>query len=299
MLESLFAPVGRPTAIALAICLAPVLSLAQSSPKPPAKVGEPVTTHVKVGADSKANDAVLTKAAALYFSTAKAGLVGFDCSVHPDWRAVFLAANNSAALADDDPRIVLLKSVDIVLHARMKGGSSLDWNPPAHPEKPLDADSTQLLDTMQGSTSQTLQGFLQFWTPFVDGSAIPPSSDGLEMKQTDDGGYIIHVEQDGLTLTEILSKELVVKHFNVVMDGTKVNFAPAYKETADGLLVNSFEAEISPAGATPDQAQKMHVEVEYKTIDGAPIPASLNIEILGTGRLSFAIDHCTVNRKAN
>ena len=129
--------------------------------------------------DTKANDELLAKTAKMYYSTRAAGLDGFDCDVHPDWRTLFSSANNGATLPDDDARLTTLKPVKIALHARMAGGSTMEWNRPPSPDKPLDADSTAMLDQLHQATEQTLQGFLQFWTPFVDGSVVPASSEGL------------------------------------------------------------------------------------------------------------------------
>lgn len=246
---------------------------------------------------AETNNELLAKAARLYYSTDKAGLAGFDCAVHPDWHALFVSDGNGAVDAAD-PRIVLLNSVSIAFHARLKGGSGLDWNLPAHPAQPLDQESTSLLDKMQAGTAQTLQGFMQFWTPFVDGSIVPDSSDGVEITPTDKGGYKLRAEQEGTTLTEVLDKSLVLQQFNVVMNGMTVNFFPSYKPTEKGLLVTSFVAHIMPAGATAEQANEMHVNIEYQTVDGFPIPAKLNLEELNHGIFNFVLDGCTVTRQA-
>jgi hypothetical protein len=195
-------------------------------------------------------------------------------------------------------RVSLLSSVNIAFHARMKGGSGIDWNPPAHPEKPLDPESTSLLDAMQAGTAQALQGFMQFWTPFVDGSAIPDSAEGVEITPADKGGYKLHVDQEGTSLTEVLDSGLVLQQFNAAANGTAVNFTPLYKSTDKGLLVTSFLAHILPAGVAPDKAQEMRVTIEYQTVDGFPIPARLNLEELNQGTLNFALDGCTVIRQA-
>jgi hypothetical protein len=258
------------------------------APVPPPAQGQPA---------AETNNELLAKAAKLYYSTDKAGLAGFDCAVHPDWHALFLSDGNGAVDAAD-PRIVLLNSVSIAFHARMKGGSGLDWNPAAHTGQPLDQESANLLDKMQAGTAQTLQGFMQFWTPFVDGSIVPDSSDGVEITPTDKGGYKLRAEQEGTTLTEVLSSGLVLQQFNVAMNGMTVNFSPSYESTEKGLLVTSFVAHIIPSGAATEQTDEMHVNIEYQTVDGFPIPAKLNLEELNHGIFNFVLDGCTVTRLA-
>jgi hypothetical protein len=276
-------------ALFLAVCLLPVLAPAQSLPAPKGAASKPANTSQ---AATKANDELLAKAGKLYYSTAKAGLDGFACSVHPDWRALFLSANKDSPVAADDPRLVQLNSVKIALHAHLKGSSTLDWTPPANP----DEDSSKLLDNMHQATEQTLQGFLQFWTPFVDGSAVPSNAEGLEVTPTGNG-YRLHAKQDGTEVTELMDSNLVLRHFDVSMSNSTVKFAPTYQATEKGLLVEGFLAHILAAGAPPEQEQEMHVTILYQTLDGFPIPAKLFMEVVNTGVFNFTLDGCTVDRQ--
>lgn len=242
---------------------------------------------------TKENDELLARAAKLYYSSARAGMDGFDCTVHPDWRAVLARANQNVTVTEDDPRVVLLKSVAITLHARMKGGSTLEWIQAPSPDKPLDEDSTAMLDNMHQATEQTLQGFLQFWTPFFNGSVVPASSEGLRIDKSEKG-YTLHAEDKGTELTEVFNSSLVLEEFNVAMNGSALNFRPSYKATDNGMLVDSFMAHIQAPGKTPEQAEEMRVQVGYQTVDGDPIPARLNLEVVGTGIFNFGFDGCKV-----
>jgi len=294
-----FAPSARRLTALLAVCLVTAFTQAraQNPPANPAPAAAPGQSSGKSEPDAKANDEILAKAGKLYYSTTKAGLAGFDCAVHPDWRKIFLSAGKASAVAADDPRIVLLKPVKIALHARLNGSSSLDWAAPATPDKPLDQSSIDLLEQMHQATEQTLTGFLQFWTPFADGSAIPASAQGLEITKTENG-YILNAEQGGTAVTEVLDKQLLLKQFKVVMKQATVDFAPAYKSTDKGLLVNSFVAHILPAGAPPEKAQEMRVEIGYQSVDGFPIPSELFMNVVNRGEFDFVLDGCTVSRQA-
>jgi hypothetical protein len=276
-------------ALFLTVCLLPVLAPAQNTPAPKGAASKPASPILTA---TKANDEVLAKAGKLYYSTTKAGLDGFACSVHPDWRALFLSANKDSPVASDDPRIALLNSVKITLHAHLKGGSTLDWAPPAN----LDQDSAKLLDSMHQATEQTLQGFLQFWTPFVDGSAVPANTEGLEMTPTENG-YRLHANQDGTEVTELMDSNLVLRHFDVAMSSSTVKFVPTYQATEKGLLVEGFLAHILAAGAPPEQEQEMHVTILYQTLDGFPIPSKLMMEVVNTGIFNFTMEGCTVDKQ--
>ena len=272
---------ARLSAAFLAVCLMAANALAQTSPASPAAKPNP-------------NDELLARATKLYYSTTKAGLSTFSCEVHPNWQVLFVSGNKGSTVDPNDPRILLLKSVKIILNGKLKGGSTLDWKPAANPEKPLDADSTAMLESMHSATEQTLQGFMQFWTPFMDGSVIPADSEGLEMTKTATD-HKIHADTNGTSLTEVLDNSLILKEFDVTTNGMVVNFSPSYKSTDKGLLVNAFHAHIQPPGVQPDQAQEMNVSIEYQTIKGFPIPGILKMDVINSGTFNFQLDGCTVN----
>ena len=241
------------------------------------------------------DNAWLANTGKLYYSTAKTGLKGFDCAVHPDWRELFVTSNPGVQVSDSDEHLALLSSVKINLHAHLNGGSTMDWNRDAAPDKPLDDASNEMLSKMHQATEQTIEGFLQFWTPFIDGSAVPDSADGLAITHTGTQ-HTIHAEQAGVALTEIFSSDLLLQHFDVDMKSVSIKFQPAYKPTDQGLLVKSFQAHVQPAGVPADQAQDMHVDIEYQTLDGFPIPSHLNMDVANAGTFNFVFDGCKVSR---
>jgi hypothetical protein len=262
---------------------------AQQAPAPPPSAAATTTTEASA-ADRKADDELLAKTAKMYYSTKAAGLNGFDCDVQPDWRTLFSSANNGAAPPDDDERLATLKPVKIALHARMTGRSTMEWTRPGSPDAPLSAGSTAMLDQLHQATEQTLMGFLQFWAPFVDGSVVPESSEGLKITRSA-ANWTLYGEQNGTEVTEIFSNENVLQHFNVLTGGLSIKFDPSYESTEKGLLVNGFGAHINPVGQS-SPGQVMHVAVIYAAIDGVPIPSKLNIEVVGTGTFNMALDGC-------
>ncbi|HZL52967.1 MAG TPA: hypothetical protein VFC37_18710 [Terracidiphilus sp.] len=273
----------------LAICLT---ATAQQARNPSASPTAPGLS--KPAASPTPNDEMLARAAKLYYSSAKTGFESFDCALHPDWHTLFVSASKGSEVAEDDPRIVLLKSVGVTMHGKLKGGSAIDWNPATNADKPLDQDSTTLLNNMHTATEQTLQGFMQFWTPFVDGSAVPNNSAGLEITKTE-LGYTLHADTKDTKVTEQMDKQLTLTHFDVVMSQATVHFEPSYKSTDKGLLVNGFMAHIFAAGAPPEPEQEMHVAIEYQNVQGFPIPSQLNMSVVGTGIFNFALDGCIAN----
>jgi hypothetical protein len=282
-------------AISLAISAAPAQDSA-SIPAPAAPASQSAQPAQPSQPVSPAENEWLAKTAKLYYSSAKAGLTGFDCAVHPDWHTLFVTANKRESTPDDDASLALLNTVKITLHARMKGGSTIEWVAAANPDKPLDESSTALLDGMHQSVEQTLEGFLQFWSPFIEDTVVPDSSEGLEITHTPTV-HTIHAKQGTTELTEVFDHNLVLEQFNVNLNGTSIKFSPAYRPTEQGLLVNGFVARILPPGATPAQAQEMKVAVDYQPLNGLTIPSHLNMEVIGTGVFNFTFDACSNNPK--
>jgi hypothetical protein len=258
-------------------------------------LAEPVAQPDSSSAGAADDSAWLANTSKLYYSMAKAGLKGFDCAVHPNWRELFMSSSPGTVVSEDDEHVALLNSVNINLHAHLQGGSTLDWNRNASPGKPLDNASNEMLGRMHQATEQTIEGFLQFWTPFVDGSVVPDSAEGLKITHTG-SQHTIHAEQGDMALTETFSSDLLLQHFDVDMKTVSIKFQPAYTPTDLGLLVKSFQAHVQPAGSPASEAQDMRVDIEYQTLDGFPIPSKLNMDVANSGTFNFVFDGCTVSR---
>jgi hypothetical protein len=262
-------------AILLAAACFATLAAAQTAPSNP---------------PSSDNDTWLAQTAKLYYSSSKAGLKGFDCTVKTDWQALYATQNGNQVSAADGAKVALLNSVQIAYHARMDSGATVDWNPP---DQQLDASQTTLLKDMHDALNQTLTGFMQFWTPFVESSVIPESPDGLEMTTTDDGGKKIHLQQPTIELTESFDSSRVLRQYNIVMEGTKIDVTPTYSADSHGLLISHFHALLSPMN-DPAKVQDMSVDVSYQWLDGFPIPAHLFMGVAGVANLNVTFENCTV-----
>jgi hypothetical protein len=236
----------------------------------------------------------LAKTSNLYFSSAKAGLTGFNCDIRPDWRALFASANKGAEVPANSAYLDQLNKVKVRMHARMKGGSTVEWLVDSSDGKPPSDDAGGVIDTMHQTVQQILEGFMQFWSPFMEVTVVPPKADGLEITHGPTS-HTIHAMQGTTELTEIFNNNLVLEHFNVGLAGTSIKLSPTFEPTPQGLLVKTFAAEILPAGATPAQMQKMQVRVDYQTVNNQKIPGQLNMEISGAGNFNFAFEGCTTD----
>jgi hypothetical protein len=240
-------------------------------------------------------DTLLAKATTLYDSAAKSGLRSFDCQVLPDWKKMMSSARKGVAVADDDPKLVLVGQVKIALHARINGSSAIDWQVPAHPEKPLDAHAIELLNQVHQGLESTLLGALKLWIPLVNGSvAASFGEDDASLSQSADG-YTLRSKDKGRSVTEEFDRDLVLKHFIAIDSGSAADIEPAYHSTPHGLLLKSFVAHVQTAGASPESAQVMNVAIEYQDVSAILIPGRITVEMPGLVQMDFALNGCTVN----
>ena len=95
---------------------------AQTAPAAPAPPADPRAASPQP-ATPDPNADFLAKASQLYYSSAKAGLRGFDCRIHPDWRTTILSEQTHQTVTAASPEVLLLKSVTIMLHGRLTSPS--------------------------------------------------------------------------------------------------------------------------------------------------------------------------------
>jgi predicted phosphohydrolase len=275
-------------------CVLALSSLRVNAQNPPA-IPVPPAAPLQRATVGTLNDSLLAKATGLYDSTAKAGLQGFDCQVHPDWNTIMTSSRKGAPAAGDDAKLALLGTVKIALHARLKGGSNLDWKVPARPEEPVDKTSMAMLGQAHRGIENTLLGVLKLWIPLADGSVAESlGEEDVEIAQTENG-YTLRSKDK--SLTEEFDRNLLLVHSIVVDSGSTVNIAPTFQQTSQGLRLASFVAHIHPASAPPESVQEMRIGLEYQTVAGAEIPARLTIEIPNVVRMNFNLDGCGVNPK--
>ena len=263
---------------------------------PPASTAPPAPT-LQSGSAASLNDTLFARATSLYDSTAKSGLHGFDCQVHPDWNKMMSSVKKGAPQAADEAKVALLSRVRITLHARLSGSSTLDWELPESTDKPLDPAATSMLDKAHQGMEKTLLGFLKLWTPMVDGSVAESLGEGdASVAQTADG-YTLRSKDKHHTLTEEFDRDLLLKHYIAVDSGSIVDIVPTFQPSARGLQLQSFEVRVQPQGAPPGAARELHIRFVYQTVSAIQIPARITVEVPNVVEMDFALDGCTVNAK--
>jgi len=297
---SIAAPVCAAAALLALSCL---LANAQQAPAGPGTA----TTPVQPASAASLNDSLMARATAIYSSTVKSGLRSFDCQVHPDWYKIIVTSRKSVPLASGDARPALLGAVKVTLHARLAGGSTLDWQPSPDSGQPRDQATLDMLDRAHRSIESTLEGVLKLWIPLVDGSlAESLGGDDMEVAQTA-GGYVVQSKDQSKdtqkspvqthSVTEKFDRNLLLEHFTLVNAGSTSSLTPTFQSTPPGLLVSGFDVRLQPAGVPATDAQQMHIAFEYQTVSGIQIPGSINVQLPNVVQINFALDGCTVNAR--
>ncbi|MDE3201178.1 MAG: hypothetical protein KGN79_09690 [Acidobacteriota bacterium] len=271
---------------------------------------------VTVAAQAPANaspasvdDAILAKAAKRYYSAVRPGtahgiLESFQCNIEPEWPTLLAAMDkathrsSTGTIAPNDPRLALLVPVTISVNAEINGRSTLNWNQPAEATQPLDENAAATLELVHQSVQHALEGFFQFWTPFINGTIVPKTSKGIQAHQTAQG-LTLHAELRDQNLNEIFSPDFTLREFNVSMSGVHIRFNPVFEGTPEGLLVKSFDSHIQMPGTPPPPERTMQVTLDYQTVRGFQLPSHLSIDVGGTGHAGFAFSGCTVQTATN
>jgi predicted phosphohydrolase len=278
----------------MSACILVLVCLRADAQNPPA-IPAPPAGSLPQASIGTLRDTLLAKAAGLYYSTARAGLQGFDCQVHPDWNLIMISSSKGAPAASVDAKLALLGTVKVILHARLNGNSSLDWQVQGQPEKPIDKAATAMLDQAHRGIENTLVNVLKLWIPIVDGSiAESLGEEDMELAQTENG-YVLRSKDK--SLTEEFDRNLLLVRYLAVDSGSTVNIEPTFQHSNKGLLLSSFVAHIHPAGAPAERIQEMNVGLEYQAVSGAEVPARLTVEVPNVVQMDFKLDGCSTNSK--
>jgi hypothetical protein len=286
--------IGAVVRVAAALaCVSALNGHAQSPAAKPAPQQQASPASLPAGL----NDTLLAKATSLYASTAKSGLHGFDCQVHPDWKKIMSSARKSDAIAANDPKLVLMSVVKITLHARLNGDSTLEWQVPNLWEKPPSSADASALDQTHRGIEQTLTGVLKLWSPLVDGT-VPESlgEEGVQLAKTADGYRLVSQDKNA-SVTEEFDSNLLLKHFITTSSDASVDIVPVFDSTPRGLLLKSFVAHVKEPGAAAASPQEIDVSIDYQTVSGMQIPARFDINLPGMVDMDFALDGCAANPK--
>jgi hypothetical protein len=224
----------------------------------------------------------LAQARQLYYSMAKNGVTGFDCAIHPDWRTLLASTQPETALAETKPADVepLLATAKITLYARLKGSSTVEWEPGDAPAGAGNQKTADAVEELHQLVESGLQGFLQFWTPLISGEAVPEGNEpGLKLASTE-SGHTARIADGDTDVMEQYSRGLVLERYEARVEGTPVTVVPQFAKTKYGLVLSELSVRIQQGGKNRDST--FQAKIEYREQAGAMLPSQVEMELRGT-----------------
>jgi hypothetical protein len=222
----------------------------------------------------------LSAARATYYTPTTDGLQSFHCDVTNNWKLIL---NDVSA---DDPFLAWLTQVSISLDDNLKTGGKATWTS----AKPPPADAADAENQIQKGLTQMLQGFMQTWNGYMNGSMVPEPDSSTTVTRNGDG-VLLHAADANDSIDESFDRNMVLTESHVIAPNMDVEMYPTYEQTSDGKIVSSMR---SVTRATNAPGTDMTMTVTYNLIDSFRIPATLKVAEKNVGNFEFTFANCSV-----
>lgn len=259
----------------------PAVLRAQASPDPAAspapKTASPGTT-------------LLSAARALYYTPTTQGLKSFHCTVDFDWKDM-LTRYAGAAVPDDNPFLIYLRTVHLAVSDDLKGNGQLEWTATGEPPATQVDSATKMKEGMQ----QMMTGFFSSWNAYMNGNMVPAPDATTTVTQVPDG-LRMHASAPGTDVTELFDKNILLTEAHVVQATSDVYAYPTYIDTPDGRVVSAIRTVYRQPPTAP--AAELTLNITYAPVQNFRLPETLSYELKNIGSFAFKFSACTVQTAA-
>lgn len=227
-------------------------------------------------------------ARATYYTPTTSGLRTFDCKVSTDWRA-FLSRAAGKEIADDNPAVKYLNSVNITVHDTLRSKAEVHWD-----------ESTPAPENLQGATAQMrdgvrqmLEGYFQSWNGFLNGTMVPAPDPSTKISISTDGTHLAAAATN-TSLDEDFDKNMLLTRAHILMkDSSDTIVFPSFLESPRGRIIAELRSEVRQPPTAPPVYITM--SAKYQTVGGYDIPSTLHFDVQNAAQLDFALTGCVVN----
>ena len=230
----------------------------------------------------------LTVAHAQYYTPTTSGLKSFHCDVAIDWKAT-LTRLSGTEIADNNPGLVFLKTVQLSTNDNLRGNGELVWTNPVEPPAERKAAMQQIQDGLQA----TFTGFFQSWNAFMNGSMVPFPDNSVTVTNSGDGVHL-NGKTGAAAIDEDYDKNMLLTKVVVTSPANTVLMTPTYISSENGLLISSVESQIHQPPTAP--ATDVSFRVEYAKVDSYQIPSRVVVVVKNAGLFDFAFNACKVSQ---
>jgi hypothetical protein len=231
----------------------------------------------------------LLAARKLYYTPTAKGLTHFRCNASVDWKAM-LTRFSGSPVADNNPFLVYLNSVQFSVKDTLAGDGSLTWTDTTTPP----ADLQKSRDQMHDGLIQMIGGFYQSWNQFVNGGMVPAPDTSTTETDNPDGGLHMHGKDATTVFDEDFDRNMLLISAHVVMPSLDNTAYPTFEASTDGLRVNKVRNVLHQPPTAP--AQEVTMAVTYMPVGAFQLPATLAVTLQGVGEFDFSFNSCVINQ---
>lgn len=235
----------------------------------------------------------IARARQAYYSLASRGFTGLECSVRPDWSAIF-AEERKQNPTGTDRGVAALNRIRFTLS--LKGGHDLTVAHGAFGTE--NAREIEGLQNVSAGLDKVLQGVFAAFGTFVVDSPLPSPSTAFELAEQP-GQWLVTSAAGDTAMSIALGKDLVIRRTEVRTPSGVSTLVPTFKATPDGLLLGGYRTAYRPTDGS--RATDLEVALAYQTIDGLQIPRTISMldrSLTPPNTIPISLEDCRVSRTA-
>ena len=200
----------------------------------------------------------------LYYKPSEHGFHGFRCSATPDWDELYKNVRVDAYLMESLKPALKQTQFQVVLG---EDGASAVSHQLGEPPRSLEV-AERLRTTVDG-LDNILAGALQSWAALSTHSMLPaPGDDNYEIERSD-GKYRLRRRGEDSEERMVVDASGRIERVEESNARFSIVLLPRWEETAEGLILSGYEADITSEGAS---MEKMRVGFAYMELRGQRLP---------------------------
>jgi hypothetical protein len=212
---------------------------------------------------------VVQQARNSYYSLKNQGLVEFQCSMTPDWKALLQDTRKTDPGAADRATQIL-SQLQFTVSLGTAGSAKVTHTTVT----PTNNDMAAGLNQIYGGMEQMVSGFFDTWSPFMISSPFPEADDTYEL--ADQGQqWALSYKQGTADVATTMDKNFAIRELKVTTPEFSSVIQPQFTSSAQGFLLAGYVADY--VGKSPSETTHLQVGIAYQSVNGFQLPQKLNL----------------------
>ncbi len=219
-----------------------------------------------------ADDQIIAKGRASYYSLKAEGMSGFSCQLVPDFDKALEDLRKTNA-SEAERRAKLFPRMHFELVAPLMGNAvvthSFDGEEPA--------DLAGNFEKIYNGMDQMARGFFMTWRGFMVVDVFPKPGQPYTLEKVQ-SGYRIYYPDGGADALIMTDPDLVISSLKITTPKFVATIRPQFKKVDGKLVLAAYEAlyqGTEPGAKTEAEAR---VRIDYQKVDGFQLPQYLHID---------------------